>query len=224
MIVAIDGPAGSGKSTIAKILAKELGLVYIDTGAMYRSLTYKIMKENLSFEEKEKVYEIAQKLNLEFFYEEEGSLKVYLEGEDVTKEIRTPQVTRNVYKVADDPKIREILVKKQRELGLKSDSILEGRDITTVIFPNADIKFYLDADFKTRVMRRYKDFLEKGINISLEEVERDLKERDFQDFNRPVGRLVRTSDAIYIDSTNMNIREVTEEMKKHIFKVWKKNS
>ena len=210
-VVAIDGPAGSGKGTVAKILASKCNLMYIDTGAMYRAVAYQTLKDNISIEDEDKIVEIAKNSKIEFI---DG--KTYLNGEDISKEIRTMEVTRIVSPISSIVKLREILVDLQREMAKGSDVIMEGRDITTVVFPNANYKFYLDATLEERANRRYKENREKGMEISYEEILENIKKRDYNDMHKEVGSLTRTEDSIYIDSTNMSIQEVVDEMKKNI--------
>ena len=210
-VVAIDGPAGSGKGTVAKILASKCNLMYIDTGAMYRAVAYQTLKDNISIEDEDKIVEIAKNSKIEFI---DG--KTYLNGEDISKEIRTMEVTRIVSPISSIVKLREILVDLQREMAKGSDVIMEGRDITTVVFPNATYKFYLDATVEERANRRYKENREKGMEISYEEILENIKKRDYNDMHKEVGSLTRTEDSIYIDSTNMSIQEVVDEMKKNI--------
>ena len=210
-VVAIDGPAGSGKGTVAKILASKCNLMYIDTGAMYRAVAYQTLKDNISIEDEDKIVEIAKNSKIEFI---DG--KTYLNGEDISKEIRTMEVTRIVSPISSIVKLREILVDLQREMAKGSDVIMEGRDITTVVFPNANYKFYLDATLEERANRRYKENREKGMEISYEEILENIKKRDYNDMHKEVGSLTRTEDSIYIDSTNMSIQEVVDEMKKII--------
>lgn len=166
MVVAIDGPAGSGKGTVAKILAHKCNLVYIDTGAMYRAIAYSVLKNNVDINDSARIVDIALNSKIEFKDD-----KVYLNGEDVSKEIRTMEVTRIVSPVSSIVKLREILVSMQREIAYGKNVIMEGRDITTVVFPNADYKFYLDADLSVRALRRYKENVASGMNVSLEEIE-----------------------------------------------------
>ena len=207
-IVAIDGPAGSGKGTVAKILSDKCNLLYIDTGAMYRAVAYKILNEGIDISQEDKIVELAKNSKIEFI---DG--KTYLDGEDISKEIRTMEVTKIVSPVSSIVKLREILVDLQRKMAENSNVIMEGRDITTVVFPNATYKFYLDADVEERAKRRYKENIEKGIDSSFEEILENIKKRDYNDMHKEVGSLTRTPDSHYIDSTNMTIEEVVEEMK-----------
>ena len=207
-IVAIDGPAGSGKGTVAKILADNCNLTYIDTGAMYRAIAYASLQNNIDITEEEKIVELAKNSKIDFV---DG--KTYLNGKDISKEIRTMEVTRIVSPISSIVKLREILVEMQREMAGNLDVIMEGRDITTVVFPNATYKFYLDATLDERANRRYKENKEKGMNVTIEEIKENISKRDYNDMHKEVGSLTRTEDAIYIDSTNLTIDEVVEKMK-----------
>lgn len=207
-IVAIDGPAGSGKGTVAKILAQECNLTYIDTGAMYRAIAYASLQNNIDISEEEKIVELAKNSKIDFI---DG--KTYLNGKDISKEIRTMEVTRIVSPISSIVKLREILVDMQREMAGNLDVIMEGRDITTVVFPNATYKFYLDATLDERANRRYKENKEKGMEVTLEEIKENISKRDYNDMHKEVGSLTRTEDAIYIDSTDLTIDEVVEKMK-----------
>ena len=163
MIIAIDGPAGSGKSTISKLVAKDLNLIYLDTGAMYRMFTLKLLNEKVSFEDKKKIEELLQNLNINIDKE-----SFFLDGKDVSEEIRKSDVSQNVSKVAAIKEVREKMVDLQRKFSQSKDVILDGRDIGTVVFPNADIKIYLVADLKERAERRYREILEKGQKVSFD--------------------------------------------------------
>lgn len=207
-IVAIDGPAGSGKGTIAKILADKCNLMYIDTGAMYRAIAYKMLKNNIKLEEEDKIVELAKNSDIKFI-----NGKTILDGEDISREIRTMEVTKIVSPVSSIVKLREILVNLQRKMAEGSDVIMEGRDITTVVFPNATYKFYLDADVEERAKRRYKENMEKNIESSYDEILENIKKRDYNDMHKEIGSLTRTEDSIYVDSTNMTIDEVVEKIK-----------
>ena len=209
-VVAIDGPAGSGKGTVAKILAKECNLTYIDTGAMYRAIAYTCLQNNIDISEEEKIVELAKNSKIEFINE-----KTYLNGIDISKEIRTMEVSRIVSPISSIVKLREILVDMQREMGRKAgtDVIMEGRDITTVVFPDATYKFYLDASLEERANRRYKENIEKGMDVSKEEIKQNIIKRDYNDMHKEVGSLTRTEDSIYIDSTNLTIDEVVSKIK-----------
>ena len=210
-IVAIDGPAGSGKGTVAKILADICNLTYIDTGAMYRAIAYLTLKNNIDISEEEKIVELAKNVEIEF-----KDSKIYLNGIDVSKEIRTMEVTKIVSPISSIVPLREILVELQRNMTGNSNIIMEGRDITTVVFPNADYKFYLDADIEERAKRRYKENQEKGIAATYEEILDNIKKRDYNDMHKEVGSLTRTEDSIYIDSTNMTIDEKKKKIKEII--------
>ena len=207
-IVAIDGPAGSGKGTVAKILADECNLLYIDTGAMYRAIAYKTLQNNINLDEEEKIVELAKNSKIEFI---DG--KTYLDNVDVSKEIRTMEVTKIVSPISSIVKLREILVDLQRKIAEGYDVIMEGRDITTVVFPNANYKFYLDADVEERARRRFEENKTKGIESTFEEILENIKKRDYNDMHKEVGSLTRTEDSIYIDSTNLSVDEVVEKIK-----------
>ena len=204
MVVAIDGPAGSGKGTITKIVAEKLNLIYIDSGATYRCVALETLRRNIKLEEEDKIIELAKTLDIKFDNEQ----KTWLNGEDVSKEIRSKEVTAIVSQLSSIVKVREIMVDLQRKMANNDNVIMEGRDITTVVFPNADFKFYLDASVEERANRRFKQNEEAGINTSMEEITQNIKMRDYNDMNKPVGALKRTDDQIYIDSTNMSIDEV----------------
>ena len=207
-VVAIDGPAGSGKGTVAKILANECNLTYIDTGAMYRAIAYSTLQKNIDINDEDKIVELAKSSKIDFI---DG--KTYLNGNDISKEIRTMEVTKIVSPISSIVKLREILVDMQREMAGNSDVIMEGRDITTVVFPNATYKFYLDASLDERASRRYKENIEKGMDVTLEEIKENISKRDYNDMHKEVGSLTRTEDSIYIDSTNLTIEEVVEKIK-----------
>jgi cytidylate kinase len=208
-IVAIDGPAGSGKGTLASIVSKACNLVNIDTGATYRCVALKALRNNLKVEDKEEIIKLSENINVEFGLDG----KVFLDGEDVTDLIRSKEVTKVVSPISSIVEVRKNMVELQRRLANNNDVIMEGRDITTVVFPNATYKFYLDADVESRAKRRYKENMEKGIESSFEEILENIKKRDYNDMHKEVGSLTRTEDSHYIDSTNMTIEEVVEEIK-----------
>lgn len=212
MIVAIDGPAGSGKGTVASILSKKLNLVNIDTGATYRCVALKALRNNLNLEDKEKIIELSNNIDIKF----DLNNNVYLDGEDVTKEIRSKEVTSIVSPISSIVEVRKNMVDLQRRLGNSNNVVMEGRDITTVVFPNADYKFYLDASLDERAKRRFKEYQEKQIDMSYDEIYENIKNRDYNDTHKEVGSLMRTDEQHYIDSTNLTIDEVVEEFIKII--------
>ncbi|MCG8429975.1 MAG: (d)CMP kinase [Candidatus Omnitrophica bacterium] len=216
MIIAIDGPAGAGKSTIARQVARALSILYIDTGAMYRAVTLKALESGIAIEDIPGVIKTARSAQIDLVNKPDGALTVLLDAKDVSSQIRQPQVSRYVSDVARIKEVREVMVKLQRELGERTDSVLDGRDIGTVVFPNADRKFYLDADFNERVQRRYAELKEAGSTITPEDVDKDLRNRDTIDSTREHSPLKRAEDAVYVDTTRMSINEVVQEVLKHI--------
>ena len=214
MVVAIDGPAGSGKGTITKLVAEKLNLIYIDSGATYRCVALATIRNNIKLEETDKIIELTKTLDINF--DEEG--RTFLNGEDVSKLIRTNEVTGIVSQISSIVAVREILVDLQRKMSIGKNVIMEGRDITTVVFPNAEYKFYLDATVEERAKRRFLQNKELGIESNMAEIIENIKMRDYNDMHKPVGALIRTDEQIYIDSTNMTIDEVVEEIIKNIKK------
>lgn len=207
-IIAIDGPSGSGKGTIAKEVAKRLGYTYVDTGAMYRCVSLKSLREGLEEKDEENIVNLL--INMDIKLTNDG--KVFLDDEDVSDKIRTMEVTHRVSKISSIIELREVMREKQRDLANKGNIVMEGRDITTEVFPDADYKFYLDASVEERAKRRQKQNEEKGIESTYEEVKAAIEERDYDDMHRPVGALTRTEDQIYIDSSNMTIEEVINKI------------
>ena len=207
-IVAIDGPAGSGKGTLASILSEKCNLVNIDTGATYRCVALAALNNNLTVEDTDKIIDLSSKINIEFTNDK----RVLLDGKDVTDEIRSKEVTTIVSPISSIVEVRKNMVDLQRKMAENSDVVMEGRDITTVVFPNATYKFYLDASLDERANRRYKQYREKGIDMSLEEIKENIAKRDYNDMHKEVGSLTRTDDQVYIDSTNMTIEEVAKAM------------
>ena len=208
MIVAIDGPAGSGKGTITKLVADRLNLIYIDSGATYRCVALACLRNNITLEEKEKIIALTKTLNIEFDHDQ----RTFLNGEDVSKLIRTNEVSNIVSQLSSIVEVREILVDLQRKMAENKNVIMEGRDITTVVFPHADYKFYLDASQEERARRRFKQNQEMGIECTFEEILDHIIKRDYNDMHKPVGSLIRTEDQVYIDSTNMTIPEVVDKI------------
>ncbi len=210
-IVAIDGPAGTGKGTITSLISKELGLVNIDTGATYRCVALYAIRNNIKIEEKEKI--IASLPNIEIdMQNQNGEQKVFLNGEDVSKEIRSKEVSQIVSPVSSIKEVRYKMVEVQRKLAQGKDVIMEGRDITTVVFPEANVKIYMDADEKERAQRRYKEMQEKGIQMTYEEVLKNIQARDKNDKEKEVGALKIAEDAIYLDTTGLSIEEVKDKI------------
>ena len=207
--IAIDGPSSSGKSTLAKMIAKNLGFVYIDTGAMYRAMGYYFLKNNLDLNDIDIVNNNVNNVDVELNYVD-GVLQVLLNGEDISGVIRKEEVGSAGSIISTYKLVRERLVSLQQKMASVCDVVMDGRDIGTVVLPDANVKIYLNADCHERAVRRHKELLEKGIDKSLEEVETDLKERDYRDMNRENSPLRKADDAIEIDSTNMEIEEVVE--------------
>jgi len=212
MIIAIDGPAGAGKSTVAKILAQRLGFLYIDTGAMYRALTLKILDGKIDPRDIPAIIKLAETSSIDLICNTDGLLKVLLDGQDVSLQIRQPRITKLVSDIAKIKGVREVMLRLQRRLGQGKDVVLDGRDIGTVVFPDADKKFYIDANFSERVNRRYKELRQSGQEVSQEEINADLHNRDTIDTTRAVAPLKKAADAIYIDTTTMSIEDVVNEV------------
>ena len=214
MIIAIDGPAGSGKGTITKLVAEKLNLIYIDSGATYRCVALACLRNNINLDEKDKIIELTKTLDINF----DEHQQTFLNGENVSKQIRTNEVTGIVSQVSSIIEVRELLVDLQRKMSIGKNVIMEGRDITTVVFPNADYKFYLDATVEERAKRRFLQNQELGIESNMDEIIENIKFRDYNDMHKPVGALVRTDEQIYIDSTNMTIDEVVNTIINYIQK------
>lgn len=211
--VAIDGPAGAGKSTVAKRVAKELGFIYVDTGAMYRAMAVYFLKQGLKPEEADKIAEAAKGANVSIAYEE-GIQQVYLNGENVTSLLRTEEVGNMASVSSAIKEVRAQIFDLQRELARTKDVVMDGRDIGTNILPNADVKVYLTASVETRANRRYLELQEKGVACDLKEIAHDIEERDTRDMNREIAPLKQADDAVLVDSSDMTIEEVVETIKK----------
>ena len=210
IIVAIDGPAASGKSTAAKRLAKALGFLYLDTGAMYRAITYTVLKNDI-FDNLEKIFELVKNLELKLKFED-GVTRVFVDGEEVTNQIRTPEVSGKVSEISRIPEVRAEMVKLQRKLAEQGDLVAEGRDITTVVFPEADVKIFMTASLDERARRRFKEHQERGEQVTYEEVKENLMKRDKIDSSREVSPLRKAEDAVELDTTNLSVDEELQRM------------
>ncbi|MFI3210744.1 MAG: (d)CMP kinase [Peptostreptococcaceae bacterium] len=203
MIIAVDGPAGAGKSTIAKIVAEKMNINYIDTGAMYRAITYKALCEKIDISNEDAISNLAKETLIDF-----KENNIYLDGKILTEEIRTLEVSSNVSNIAKITDVRHLMVDVQRNIAKKTDVILDGRDIGSYVFPNADYKFFLVATSEERGRRRHKEMIEKGYDITLEEIINDIEKRDEIDSNREFAPLKKADDAILIDTTGKTIEDV----------------
>lgn len=208
--IAIDGPASSGKSTIAKILADKYNLVYVDTGAMYRTLTYLALKNNVPVTNEDLLLKLLKETTISFKKIKEGQL-VFADDEDVTEAIRSHEVTNNVSKVSAFAKVREELVSRQQEIAKDTGVVMDGRDIGTVVLPNADVKIFLVASVEERAKRRYLENQAKGIDSDFERLKQEIIARDDYDSNREVSPLKQASDAVRLDTTSLSIEEVVEK-------------
>ena len=210
--VAVDGPAGSGKSTITKMVAKDLGYNYVDTGAMYRGLTYDFLKNNLTELDEKKIELLLSKVKFEVKFIDRVQY-VFVNGEDVSEKIRTAEVSKFTSLFAKSPAVREFLIDTQRTLAMSNNIIMDGRDIASVVLPNADVKIFLTASVEERARRRVLDFERQGVvDIDFDKVKADIAARDYQDENRDIAPLAKIDDAVLIDTTNLTITEVVEKM------------
>ena len=214
-VVAIDGPAGTGKGTITKLISREMGLINIDTGATYRCVTLYAIKNNISVDDKETIIKSLDNIKINIL-NENGEQKILLNDKDVSEEIRNEEISLKASKISCIKEVREKLVEIQRKLAEGKDVIMEGRDITTVVFPKADVKIYMDADEKERAKRRYLENIQKGIDITYEEVLKNIQARDKTDKEKDVGALKIAEDAIYLDTTDLSIEEVKNRVKEII--------
>ena len=215
MIIAIDGPAASGKSTTAKLVAEKLKITYLDTGAMYRALTLHLLKSNIDFNNFDKVSTILDNLSIEM-YDYKGRNIIKLNNEDITEQIRSSNVSENVSEVSALLIIRQSMVVMQRQIGNKTDCVVEGRDIGTIVFPNADYKFFMIADIKMRANRRLNEMNQLGANKTYDEMVSDLEIRDYKDTNRDNSPLRKAVDAVEIDTTELTIDEQVNKIINHI--------
>ena len=207
LVIAIDGPSASGKSTIAKLLSKRLGYNYLDTGAMYRALAWKALQRNIELNSEEDMSQLARQSSFKF-RQLGDDYRITIDGEDVSEKIRHPEVSEAASKVSSFLGVRQSLVKIQQQIGAKGGVVAEGRDVCTKVFPKADFKFYLDASLAERAHRRYLELTERGVTIFEEKVREDIKRRDWSDSQRPHSPLTRCEESIYIDTTNLTVEEV----------------
>lgn len=210
--IAIDGPAGAGKSTIAKQLAKELSFIYVDTGAMYRSMALYFMRNDIAKEDEAAISDACKTVEVSIAYEN-GEQQVLLNGENVSKEIRKEEVGKMASATSVYKEVRKKLVELQQKLAADKDVIMDGRDIGTCVLPNAQVKIYLTASVETRAERRYQELQEKGAACDLEVIKKDIADRDYQDMHREISPLKQAEDAILVDSSDMGIEEVVETIK-----------
>ena len=209
--IAIDGPAGAGKSTIAKMVSKKLNCIYVDTGAMYRAVALFFIKNGIASDDEKRIAKEIENIQVDIQFEV-GDQKVLLNGKDVTEEIRAERVGKWASEISKYTLVREYLVKMQREVATKQDVVMDGRDIGTVVLPQANVKIYLTASSKVRAMRRYNELTQKGVFCDIHDIEQGIMERDAQDMNREISPLRQAKDAILIDSSNMTIDEVVEKI------------
>ena len=203
--VAIDGPAGAGKSTIAKAAAKELGFIYVDTGALYRAIAYNAVTKGV-IDDTQKIIDMLTDTNVELKYVD-GVQAVYLNGDDVSAYIRTPEISMGASKVSAIPQVREFLLNLQRDIAQKNNVIMDGRDIATVVLPNADVKIFLFASPECRAQRRYKELMEKGEDVTFEDVLADVNQRDYQDSHREIAPLKPSEESVMADTSKLNLEE-----------------
>ena len=218
MKIAIDGPAGAGKSSIAKLVAKKLSFVYVDTGAMFRTVAYYFLSQGKDPSDAEMVTEECEKISISIEYKD-GAQHIFLDGTDVSTEIRQEEVGKNASVVAKNQAVRNRLLALQRQMAEKQDVIMDGRDIGTVVLPDAQVKIYLTASVSVRAERRYKELVEKGESCNLKKIEEDIIARDEQDMNREIAPLKQAEDAVLVDSSYMTIEEVVYKIIEIVEKV-----
>lgn len=216
MVVTIDGPAGAGKSTVAKRLARRLGFFYLDTGALYRAVTLEALQRGIDLDSPQALGALARDLTIDFVEPDDAPPRVLCNGRDVTEALRTPDVTANIFHAADQPAVRLVLNETQRQFARGRDIVTEGRDQGTEVFVEAEVKFFLEASAEVRARRRMEDFRRGGCAMSHEQVLAQILERDRQDASRPMGALRRPPDAILVDTSDMSVEEVTETLARHV--------
>ncbi len=210
-VIAIDGPAGSGKSTVSKIVAKKLGIANVDTGAMYRAITYKLLKSNISLDDLDAIKKVLDETKITF-EQNENDFRMFIDGDDVSKKIRSEYISANVNIIAAIPEVRNKLREIQRSIGLKTSCVIEGRDITTVVFPDTKYKFYLDAPIEERVKRRYAELKQKGEEINFDSLKESIARRDKLDQTRGINPLRIDKDAIVINTMGLSAQQVAEKI------------
>ena len=212
LVIAIDGPAASGKSTAARLLAKRLGYLYLDTGIMYRALTWKALRDKVDIKNSKALLELVKSTRISLKPESDLNIQVYLDGKDITSFIRSPEVNKYVSLVSTAEGLREVMVAQQREIARRGNLVDEGRDIGTVVFPRADVKIFLQASFEERAKRRWKENKERGLSLATEEVEAEMANRDRIDSQRETSPLRRAKGAIVINNTHFDIPQTVEKM------------
>lgn len=215
IVITVDGPSGAGKGTLCHALADKLGFDFLDSGAIYRILALAALKQQIDFEDETALAELGRRLEVKFV-PQGNEVQVILDGENVGDQIRTAQAGQNASKIAIYPKVREALLQRQRDFSSEKGLIADGRDMGTIVFPHAQIKFFLDASAEERTKRRVKQLQEKGFNANFDEILAEIKERDFRDRNRPIAPLVPATDAVILDSTHLSIEDVIQQALEHI--------
>ena len=210
--VAVDGPSGAGKSTLSKAVAGELGILYVDTGAIYRTIGYYVFEKGIDPKDAPAVNAILPELDIQIRYGDDGLQRMYLNGQDVTTQIRLPQISMYASAVSAIPEVREFLLEMQRELARRSSVIMDGRDIGTVVLPDADVKIFLTAEAEVRAQRRAKDLAERGTPTPFEEVLRDIQQRDYNDSHRAAAPLRQAEDAVLVDTSELTFAESQQKL------------